>query len=173
MYIKKRHNIPELNTTSTADISFMMLIFFLVTTSMDSDKGLNRQLPPMNDNKIEVLQDIDRNKVFSIQLLPGGLLKVNDVPRKMDDGLKKDIRRFMIEKGKEHVIELQIYGNAEYEHYFHLQNFILKAYKEVRNAASKKKYGTEFTKCTKEQQDEILKYYPQRITEKDVEDKTT
>ena len=35
-----RQQIPELNTTSTADISFMLLIFFLVTSSMDTEKGL-------------------------------------------------------------------------------------------------------------------------------------
>lgn len=151
----------------------MMLIFFLVTTSMDSDKGMNRQLPPMDNDKIEVLQDIDRNKVFTIQLLSDGSLLANDTPCQMDDTLKKDIRRFMIEKGKEHIIELQINRSAEYEHYFHLQNLIVRAYKEVRNAAAEKKYGTEFGKCTKEQQDVILKFYPQRIVEKDVEDTTT
>ena len=43
--LRKLHGVPGLNTTSTADISFMLLIFFLVTTSMDVDKGLLRQLP--------------------------------------------------------------------------------------------------------------------------------
>ena len=42
----RQHSVPQLNTTSTADISFMLLIFFLVTTNMDVDKGLARQLPP-------------------------------------------------------------------------------------------------------------------------------
>lgn len=46
MFGHKKRFIPELNTTSTADISFMLLIFFLVTSSMDVDKGLTRQLPP-------------------------------------------------------------------------------------------------------------------------------
>ena len=41
--------MPQLNTTSTADISFMLLIFFLVTSSMDTDKGLTSQLPPPED----------------------------------------------------------------------------------------------------------------------------
>ena len=40
MFAKRRHQVPGLNTTSTADISFMLLIFFLVTTNMDVDKGL-------------------------------------------------------------------------------------------------------------------------------------
>ena len=46
MFERRRKKVPGLNTTSTADISFMLLIFFLVTSSMDTDKGLPRQLPP-------------------------------------------------------------------------------------------------------------------------------
>ena len=45
IFRRKRREVPGLNTTSTADISFMLLVFFLVTTSMDVDKGMNRQLP--------------------------------------------------------------------------------------------------------------------------------
>ena len=50
---RKQHETPGLNTTSTADISFMLLIFFLVTTSMDVDKGLLRQLPSPEPQKKE------------------------------------------------------------------------------------------------------------------------
>ncbi len=49
MFEKNRHReVPTLNTTSTADISFMLLIFFLVTTSMGADKGIRRELPPLH-----------------------------------------------------------------------------------------------------------------------------
>ena len=52
MLIKRRkHRVPELNTTSTADISFMLLTFFLVTTSMDVDRGIVRQLPPADSEE--------------------------------------------------------------------------------------------------------------------------
>ena len=50
---RNRNETPGLNTTSTADISFMLLIFFLVTTSMDVDKGLLRQLPSPEPQKKE------------------------------------------------------------------------------------------------------------------------
>ena len=43
MFGRRKRTLPQLNTTSTADISFMLLIFFLVTTSMDVDKGLSRR----------------------------------------------------------------------------------------------------------------------------------
>ena len=57
MFSRRKHSMPVLNTTSTADISFMLLIFFLVTTSMDIDKGLSRQLPPLDDEKEEQVID--------------------------------------------------------------------------------------------------------------------
>ncbi len=48
MFKRERRDIPKLNTSSTADISFMLLILFLVTTSMDMNKGVDRQLPPID-----------------------------------------------------------------------------------------------------------------------------
>ncbi len=46
---KKKRKVPGLNGSSLADISFILLIFFLVTTSMDTDTGLVRRLPPPPD----------------------------------------------------------------------------------------------------------------------------
>ncbi len=43
---KGNRTVPEINSSSTADIAFLLLIFFLITTSMDTDRGLARQLPP-------------------------------------------------------------------------------------------------------------------------------
>ena len=56
-YRKRSREALGLNTTSTADISFVLLIFFLVTTSMDMDKGLARQLPQTEtqDHQAETL----------------------------------------------------------------------------------------------------------------------
>ena len=46
---RKKRTMPGVNATSTADIAFMLLIFFLTTTSMNTDKGLARRLPPPPD----------------------------------------------------------------------------------------------------------------------------
>ena len=56
MFARRRRTVPQLNATSTADISFMLLIFFLVTTSMDLDKGLSRKLPPVEKNTLDELK---------------------------------------------------------------------------------------------------------------------
>ena len=48
---KKKRSVPGINSSSTADIAFMLLIFYLITTSMDTDRGLARRLPPPPENK--------------------------------------------------------------------------------------------------------------------------
>ena len=44
-----KRSAPEVNAGSMADIAFLLLIFFLVTTTIETDSGLNRKLPPMED----------------------------------------------------------------------------------------------------------------------------
>lgn len=81
---RKSHETPGLNTTSTADISFMLLIFFLVTTSMDVDKGLLRQLPSPEPQKKERQESVvDKNNLMAIHLTAGDTLLVNDKPMKV------------------------------------------------------------------------------------------
>ncbi|KAA6304098.1 hypothetical protein EZS27_044258, partial [termite gut metagenome] len=56
---RRKRKVPEINSSSTADIAFLLLIFFLITTSMDTDSGLARRLPPppeenAKENEIDV-----------------------------------------------------------------------------------------------------------------------
>lgn len=104
---RKRHTTLRLNTTSTSDISFMLLIFFLVTTSMDSDKGLGRQLPPPEPDRQEEVTDVDRKLIMTLHLMAGGRLTANEKPAECDATLRKELRHFIIEKGRRHIIELQ------------------------------------------------------------------
>ena len=67
IFRRNRHETQGLNTTSTADISFMLLIFFLVTTSMDVDKGLLRQLPSPEPQKKERQESVvDKGTLMDI-----------------------------------------------------------------------------------------------------------
>ena len=60
---KGKRKVPDINSSSTADIAFLLLIFFLITTSMDTDRGLARRLPPPpeKDQKIEDQKKKERN----------------------------------------------------------------------------------------------------------------
>lgn len=162
---RKRHSVPGLDTTSTSDISFMLLIFFLVTTSMDSDKGLGRQLPPIDPEQQQELKDVDRHKVFTLHLMQNGQLTADDKPVKIDDALRKQLRHFILEKGRTHIIELQVERKADYDSYFRLQNQIVRAYRELRDAAAKKKFGKLFQELNEDQREDITDMFPQRIQE--------
>ena len=55
---KGKRKCPEVNSSSTADIAFLLLIFFLITTSMDTDRGLARQLPPPPEETQQQNEDV-------------------------------------------------------------------------------------------------------------------
>ena len=163
IFRRKRREVPGLNTTSTADISFMLLVFFLVTTSMDVDKGMNRQLPPKQDEKQEMM-DVDRSKVMSLALSEEGLLTIDEKPANIDK-IRRQLKEFIVTIGPSHIIELKTDRKCDYDTYFHLQNEIVRSYREIRDAASKQQFGKPYSKCSVEQREQLLEKFPQRIQE--------
>ena len=163
IFRRKRREVPGLNTTSTADISFMLLVFFLVTTSMDVDKGMNRQLPPKQDEKQEMM-DVDRSKVMSLALSEEGLLTIDEKPANIDK-IRRQLKEFIVSTGPSHIIELKTDRQCDYDTYFHLQNEIVRSYREIRDAASKRRFGKPYSKCSVEQREQLMEKYPQRVQE--------
>ena len=163
IFRRKRREVPGLNTTSTADISFMLLVFFLVTTSMDADKGMNRQLPPKTDEKQEMM-DVDRSKVMSLSLSEEGLLTIDDEIADIDK-IRRQLKEFIVSTGPSHIIELKTDRKCDYDTYFHLQNEIVRSYREIRDAAAKQQFGKPYSKCSVEQREQLVEKYPQRVQE--------
>lgn len=130
---RKRHEMPGLNTASTADISFMLLIFFLLTTSMDSEKGLGRQLPPLDPEQQEQLQDVDKDRIMTIHIMADDKMTVNEQDYDFSPALKKKVKEFIVKTGPTHIIELQVDRNADYEFYFKIQNILVRAYQELKD----------------------------------------
>ena len=94
MFTRKKKEMPGLNTTSTADISFMLLIFFLVTSSMDTDWGLPRQLPPPDDLTKEEELVVKQRNALCLKLNANNQLTCNDEPMAIDD-LSKRVEDFV------------------------------------------------------------------------------
>ena len=163
IFRRKRREVPGLNTTSTADISFMLLVFFLVTTSMDVDKGMNRQLPPKQDEKQEMM-DVDRSKVMSLALSEEGLLTIDEKPANIDK-IRRQLKEFIVSTGPSHIIELKTDRKCDYDTYFRLQNEIVRSYREIRDAAAKQQFGKPYSKCSVEQREQLMEKYPQRVQE--------
>ena len=162
---RKQHETPELNTTSTADISFMLLIFFLVTTSMDVDKGLLRQLPSPEPQKKEQQQTVvDKANLMALRLTAGDTLLVNDKPMKVSQ-LKEETIRFVHRLGKKHLISIESDRDADYNLYFQMQNQLMEAYSQLRNETAQKKYHRDYALLNNDQKEQVRNICPQRITE--------
>lgn len=74
---RKKKKVPGLNASSTADISFILLIFFLVTTSMDTDTGLTRRLPqPPEPNQEDAMMDVKERNVLNVKMNADGNMMV-------------------------------------------------------------------------------------------------
>ena len=164
MFRRRRfEQIPELNTSSTADISFMLLIFFLVTSSMDTDKGLLRQLPPPPQEQ-QPPQDIRKDHVLQVTLDASDQLAVNGALLTTQQ-LKEQIMEFIAADRTDHVISIRTDRATTYEAYFRMQNAIVAAYNQLREKYARERYGKGYDELVEEQRDEVNQYYPQRISE--------
>lgn len=184
---KGKRKVPEVNSSSTADIAFIILIFFLVTTSMDTDRGLARRLPEPKDPNAPETENIvkDRNllKVYlnvNDQLMVGNDIISADQLRQRtkefianpynDDKLPekhaKDIQFFgNVMVTTNHVISLQNDRMTSYEAYMDVQNELVAAYNELRNELAQEKWKKDYAELDEEQQKAIRDYYPQKISE--------
>lgn len=161
---RKQRETPGLNTTSTADISFMLLIFFLVTTSMDVDKGLLRQLPSPDPQKKEQQTVVDKANLMELRLTAGDTLLVNGKPMQVSL-LKEETIRFVHRLGKKHLISIESDRDADYNLYFQMQNQLMEAYSQLRNETAQKKYHRDYALLNNDQKEQVRNICPQRITE--------
>lgn len=165
MLIKRqKRRVPQLNTTATADISFMLLTFFLVTTSMDVDKGLVRQLPPMDDTQQNTETDIDKHHVMAFRITADNRLTLDGEPT-ATNGLRDRIATFITRTGNTHAITIDCDPDAGYGLYFTLEDEIVAAYASVRNHMAVKRYGKEYARLTQQQKDDIREACPQHVAE--------
>ena len=184
----KKRKTPGINGSSSADIAFMLLIFFLITTSMDTDQGLARRLPPPvpKDQKKDADMDIKKrnllvvlvsssnqvlcaNEVIDVKQLKDKVKEFIDNPYNdatKPEKVEVDVPFFgktMVTKN--HVISLQNDRGTSYQTYIDVQNELAAAYNELRDDISKKKFGKAFMELNEEEQDAVKTIYPQKISE--------
>jgi biopolymer transport protein ExbD len=89
---------PEIPNASMADIAFLLLTFFLVTTTINNDKGLSIQLPPPPEKEQEDVK-IPEHNMFKIQVNSSDNLLVEGNPMQDVSGLRDDIKKFILNNG--------------------------------------------------------------------------
>jgi biopolymer transport protein ExbD len=137
---KKSRKTSEINASSMADIAFLLLIFFLVTTTIASDKGLAVQLPPKKENQDKV--DINERNVFKILINSYDRLLVENEIGEVGK-IKDQVKEFLTNEGakpnlsdspKDAVVSIKTDRGTSYERYIAVMDEVKKAYTEVRAA---------------------------------------
>lgn len=183
--------VPELNSASSADIAFLLLSYFLMTTTMNQDSGLQRRLPPMPAKDQEVQdQKVNRRNIIIVKinsqdrLFAGNepidvsrlkdkikefLLNPNDDP-KLPEKEMKDIEGFGQYPVSKGVISLQNDRGTSYQAYIAVQNEIVRAINEIREDFCRANYGKAYANLTEEQQEIVREAVPQLISEAEPKD---
>ena len=174
---------------STADIAFLHLCYFLMTTTMGEQTGLQRRLPPIPDKEQAQDQQVNRRNIIIVRINSADKLFAGS--EAMDISLLKDkIKEFltnptnspnlpekepkeiegktyMVSKG---VISLQNDRGTSYQAYLAVQNELVKAVNELRDDFSRANFGKKFSRLTEEEQDIVKKAVPQNISEAEPKD---
>ena len=185
---KKTHAI---NSSSTADIAFLLLCYFLMTTTLGTQTGLSRRLPPMPDpnQKVED-QKVNRRNIIIVKINSADRILAGSEPIDVSQ-LKDKIKIFLtnptddpslpvmeateiagigtrnVSKG---VISLQNYRGTSYQAYIAVRNELVKAVNELRDEASMREFGKKFLALDEDQQKSIKELVPQQISEAEPKD---
>jgi biopolymer transport protein ExbD len=168
-------------------MAFLLLIFFLVTTTMDVDSGLERRLPQWVDPNIEIDQDqqIKERNVFVVLVNRDNNLLVENEwadianlrekakefmanPNNLETLPEKEpvqvplLGEMMVSKG---VISLRNDLDTKYGTYIAVQNELVGAINELRDELAMEKFTKKYEDCDEEQQESIRAVYPSRISE--------
>ena len=185
----KKRKMPGLNTSSTADISFMLLIFFLVTTSMDTDQGLARTLPkPPEDDQLNNEIKVKERNILNIRINKDNYVMIGedyaslaDVKERAKEFIKNEDNRPNLpelkpKKIKElgrtvmvtenHVISVQTDRGTDYGVYFAVQDALVSAYNELRDEFAYAEFGIKhYDQLSDDQKKAVREVYPQKISE--------
>jgi biopolymer transport protein ExbD len=181
-----KRETPEVNAGSMADIAFLLLIFFLMTTTMDTDSGLGRMLPPPIPPDEEPPPPIRERNVFEVLINANNQLLVEGSPmelRELKDAAKEFIENPMnletlpevivvelpeigtIATTPKAVISLQNDRGTQYQTYLSVQNELQRAYTELRESLAQRTFNKSYAELDSERQDLVKEVYPQKISE--------
>ncbi|MBI9059546.1 MAG: biopolymer transporter ExbD [Labilibaculum sp.] len=177
---------PAINSSSMADIAFLLLIFFLVSTTMDVDTGIYKKLPPIPEE--DVPQDdikVKQRNVLAILvnrnndlLVNGEVLDISQLREKTKEFIlnplnKEDLPEkkpttipffgdVMVSKG---LVSLQNDRGTSYEMYISVQDELAAASRELKDQKAMQKWNKKFEDLDEEQQNAVRKFVPMQISE--------
>lgn len=185
--------IQEINAGSMADIAFLLLIFYLVSTTMNVDSGLQRMLPPYIDpseqqqtNKVNkrntLLVFVDAHDRLMVQSQIAQVEDLNSIvkefilnPQDREDMPEKVMEKidligeYPVGKG---LVSLQNDRATSYDMYMRVQNELVRAFNELRDDLAADKFGRKFDELNEDEKKAIQTAIPLRISEAEPRDMT-
>ena len=174
---------PSVNAGSVADIAFLLLIFFLVTTTMTIEEGIARNLTEPCPANQDCSLDIPRNNLLTIAVGENNQLFVNQMIEDVDN-LKNILVEFIDNNAsrscdycqganlpfasdhpKKAMISIETLRNARYDTYVGVQDELTAAYFELRARYARNKFGKALNELSPKQIQQVKDAYPFRITE--------
>lgn len=161
---------PSVNAGSMADIAFLLLIFFLVATTIGRDKGIDVVLPPVYDGEPGRVTDRD---VLSLLVNADDMMMIEGVASTKAD-LETQLITFITNPEQSQslpsrpdraIISIRHHEETSYEAYLDIYSMIKQAYQQLREDEALSRYGLTFDLCSVEQRNAIRKLYPLRISE--------
>lgn len=169
---RRERKAPEVNAGSMADIAFLLLIFFLVTTQIVVDKGVLVKLPPWSNEPPPEMKLNSRN-VYSVLVNANNDLLVRGEPKDIQN-LREDAKIFimnpqrlenMAEKPTKAIISLKNDRGTSYKTYLEVYNELKAAYNELREEEANKRHGMSFEYLERDLQKAIRADIPLVISE--------
>ena len=165
-------------------MAFLLLTFFLMTTTMTTDLGIQRQLPPMPQDE-QPPMDINKRNILLVfvsasnDIMVGGeRMDVSQISEKVKDFVLnptnnpnlsdfeltevENLGEYPVSKG---VVSLQNDRGTNYGTYIQVQNELTRAFSELRDEVSKRYYGRPFSELQDEQRKAVTLAVPQKISE--------
>ncbi len=182
-----KRKVSEVSAGSMADIAFLLLVFFLVTTTMDTDTGLQRKLPPIPEEEQMDQAPIKERNVFIVLINSKDELLVEGEPLDVSE-LRDKAKEFILNPDdkpdlpakemkyiegldreeyicKMAVVSLQNDINTTYSVYMMVQNELVAAYNECRNEFAMREWGKGYDELTEDQQEAVRDVIPQKLSE--------
>jgi len=180
---RKLKKLPEIPSASQADIAFLLIIFFIVSTTMNTDSGIYRVLPqwvedveaPKINKRNTFVVLINKNNDLAIN---GQFAQISDIKDKLKEFILNPLNDPLLSEKKEEVIEglgtisrsqgvvsLQNDRGTDYGAYIEVQNELMRGFNELREEFSFNHFGKKFDKLTAEEQDLVKKAIPTAISE--------
>lgn len=179
-----KRNSSEINAGSMADIAFLLLIFFLVTTTMDVDAGITRKLPPIQEDPNPNNSVIHKRNIFTVLvnsqnqlMVEGEYLDLKDLRAKAmafisnnrDGSCDYCFNSAGLSTSSDNphkaIISLQNDRSTDYKTYIAVQNELAAAYNELREKLAQGRFGMGLKDLTEAQAIEVRAAFPQVISE--------